>query len=45
MAVLRSYEHELWAQGYLLHRPMPVDQLLTTVHADRAAPVTLTAVS
>lgn len=35
MAVLRQYEHELYAQGYLLHRPMPVDELLTTVQGDR----------
>jgi diguanylate cyclase (GGDEF)-like protein len=35
MAVLRQYEQGLYAQGYLLHRPMPVDELLTTVRGDR----------
>lgn len=35
MAVLREDGHRLYAQGYLLHRPMPLGALLTTVRGDR----------
>ena len=35
MAVLRDDAHKLYAQGFLLHRPMPVRDLLATVRGDR----------
>jgi hypothetical protein len=33
--MIRDYEHSLYAQGYLLHRPMTVGNLVTTVQGDR----------
>jgi diguanylate cyclase (GGDEF)-like protein len=35
MTMIRDYEHSLYAQGYLLHRPMTVGNLVTTVQGDR----------
>ncbi len=36
LSVLREDTHASYAQGYLLHRPMPLDVLLTTLRPDRA---------
>jgi EAL domain-containing protein (putative c-di-GMP-specific phosphodiesterase class I) len=33
---LRDHVHAPYAQGYLLHRPMPLDQLLTVLADNRA---------
>ncbi|KAA1424332.1 putative bifunctional diguanylate cyclase/phosphodiesterase [Nocardioides antri] len=37
LAVLREQTEAQYVQGYLLYRPMPLDELLTAVRADRAA--------
>ena len=36
LAVIRTYPEELTVQGFLLHRPMPLEGLLTELRADRA---------
>ena len=35
---LREHVHAPYAQGYLMHRPMPLDQLLETLAANREVP-------
>jgi diguanylate cyclase (GGDEF)-like protein len=35
---LRDHVHAPYAQGYLMHRPMPLDQLLRVVRENRAVP-------
>ena len=35
---LREHVHAPYAQGYLLHRPMPLDQLLQVLELNRALP-------
>jgi diguanylate cyclase (GGDEF)-like protein len=37
---LREHVHAPFAQGYLMHRPMPLEQLVTTLAANRALPET-----
>ncbi|MDZ5620058.1 bifunctional diguanylate cyclase/phosphodiesterase [Nocardioides sp. HM23] len=44
LTVLRDHGHQLYAQGFLLHRPMPIDDLLTTLRGDRTTSA-LTSVS
>jgi sensor c-di-GMP phosphodiesterase-like protein len=34
---IRDHVHAPYAQGYLMYRPMPLDQLLQTIADDRAA--------
>jgi diguanylate cyclase (GGDEF)-like protein len=36
LAVIRAYQQELCVQGFLLHRPVPLDELLSKLHLDRA---------
>jgi EAL domain-containing protein (putative c-di-GMP-specific phosphodiesterase class I) len=35
---LREHVHAPYAQGYLMHRPMPLDQLLEVLAANREVP-------
>ncbi|MEP7091716.1 MAG: hypothetical protein ABI776_16575, partial [Nocardioidaceae bacterium] len=36
---LREHVHAPYAQGYLMHRPMPLDQVLRVIAANRASRV------
>jgi diguanylate cyclase (GGDEF)-like protein len=38
LALVRDDVHAPYAQGYLMHRPMPLASLLETIRADRARP-------
>ena len=35
---LRDHVHAPYAQGYLMHRPMPLDQLLRVIRKNRSTP-------